>query len=455
MYPKYDDEGFCTSIPDPTRHIPSMESCIEDGHYVYANTTQRRTLIGVLQRAEGDRGPEIMKGVNGFLQNTRHTQIAMFGEHLPPMAIGGPDPANPHYSRTFYDLSEPDSYACDAQDERDYRHQTMTSKQLSYHEARMTTIAASLKSHQARQPDTALNTLSALNKAKSTPSNTPLPAKSRPPPRPLAQQDSPATSSNTFHMTPLPGSALQNTQVQVAATTPTSTDTRVKVTVEDTPPNTKTKHQAATPQHPDDTTHPDRSQQAPSSESGSTAQDTATQPPQPSPTGDPLAAPTQHTGTQSRPVWQAQFHPGTWTNLSERDSERLSEDIRNNTFTEAFFIDHILFRTETPHDYLISCVQNPKGHFAKFPLRPTSILSTPVQELGSDEQPRDAPSHAADDHKNDEELRLFFNTPTSSRQPPTNAQATSGTNTQIPDNVAHDQQCVAPDTIKDTYMSEQ
>jgi hypothetical protein len=146
-----------------------------------------------------------MGRVNDFLYFTRRDQMEMFGEHLPLMAIGGPDPASRHSSYAFYDLTEamPDRYVCDAQDERDYREQTMTPKQKCNHEARMTDMTAALAARQASQPNTALQTLTSINRAKSTPTNNPPPAKSMPPLRPSEQQDCPAPATNTFPLTPL------------------------------------------------------------------------------------------------------------------------------------------------------------------------------------------------------------------------------------------------------------
>ena len=89
-FPIRDSNGHCTIQEDPTKPIPSMDICIHQGHYIHANTPEKRTLIGVIQEAGGDRSPEIMERVNQFLEDTRPQQRDMFGVHLPQMRIGGP-----------------------------------------------------------------------------------------------------------------------------------------------------------------------------------------------------------------------------------------------------------------------------------------------------------------------------------------------------------------------------
>ena len=55
--------------------------------------------------------------------------MSMFRELLPPMRMGGPEHVHRHTSFVFYELGKPDNDALDAQDERDYRLNTMTPQQ--------------------------------------------------------------------------------------------------------------------------------------------------------------------------------------------------------------------------------------------------------------------------------------------------------------------------------------
>jgi hypothetical protein len=153
----------------------------------------------------------------------------------------------------------------------------MTPQQRIDHEARTAIYAAPAQIRRTRQPDSAPHKiLTSLNKSKSTPPGTPLPAKTMPAQKSQARQAIASSSSNRFGMTTLPGSALSTAHVQVAVTTPTPADTKVDIIIENPPPNTK--QHASTPQQTDDSSHPDHNQQAPSSGSGTTPQDRAQQP---------------------------------------------------------------------------------------------------------------------------------------------------------------------------------
>ena len=102
-----------------------------NGYYIFANDNTRRTPIGVLQLGTGTDHPiTALRASNDFLDTTRRQQINMFGEHLLPMRMGGPAHVQRHTSFVFYHLAKPDDDAMGAQDERDYRLDTMTHQQI-------------------------------------------------------------------------------------------------------------------------------------------------------------------------------------------------------------------------------------------------------------------------------------------------------------------------------------
>jgi len=197
-YPEVDDQGFCTITPNYNRPIPTMQQCIEDGHYIHAGSNANRTRIGVLQLPSGtDHSIEAIRKLNEFLITTRPGQMSMFRSLLPPMRMGGPEHVPRHPSCIFYDLSKPDDDAMAAQDERDFRHKTMTPQQIQDLQTRIDrskppTSPAHAASAQPDQtdltgePDASPNIFMSPS-SKSPPTGTPPPIKATPAPEQHAQ----------------------------------------------------------------------------------------------------------------------------------------------------------------------------------------------------------------------------------------------------------------------------